>query len=261
MIPTDFYLKSLHLESMPQNLYYVCPPRKAYAIFEKVKEEAKITHEIPYDLIRSGLGKPSFVMSAFQCDPAYMAARKWKITKDILPIKMLDYSGPTYRNEGTNCEGLYRLAEFQRMELVWFGSPEMVNEIQTKTRETTQNILNDLELDWWTEIGDDPFYLSGRADERRSIELPPDPKYETRITMPYKSKPGFKAGVSACSFNNHGEHYIDAFQIKTADNTKIWTGCTGIGITRIAVALFAQKGFESKNWPKIFQPIVEKFFT
>ncbi len=76
MIPIEFYLKSLHLESMPQNLFYVCPPRKAYAIFEKVKEEARETHEVPFELLRSGLNYAQYVMSAFQCDPFYLTMAK-----------------------------------------------------------------------------------------------------------------------------------------------------------------------------------------
>ena len=258
MIPTEFYLKSLHLESMPQNLYYVCPPRKAYAIFEKVKEEAKETGEIPYDLMRSGLRNPEFVMSAFQCDPFYMAMAKTKITNPMLPIKMLDMSGPTYRNEGTNCEGLYRLSEFSRMELVYLGTPEQIGELQNKTREVSEKVLNSLDLDWWTEIGDDPFYLTGRVDERRSIDLPPDPKYELRVMLPYKSKPEYKAGVSACSFNNHGQHYTEAFKINAQDGTKIWTGCTGIGITRLTLSFLAQKGFDPIYWPESMQSIVKQ---
>jgi seryl-tRNA synthetase len=253
MVPTDFYLKSLHLESMPQNLYYVCPPRKAYAIFEKVKEEVKLTKEVPYELIRSGLDKPKFCMSAFQCDPFYLGMSKMSLTKDMFPIKMLDVSGPTYRNEGTNCEGLYRLNEFSRMELVYLGTPEQIIKLQELTRTITESVLNKIELDWWTEVGDDPFYLSGRTDERRDIELPPDPKYELRISLPYKSRPTFKAGVSACSFNNHGQHYTEAFQIIPKDNTKIWTGCTGIGITRITMAFLAQKGFDQSKWPEVMK--------
>lgn len=255
MIPTDFYIKSLHLESMPQNLYYVCPPKKAYAIFEKVKEEARKNHEIPYELIRSGLKNPEMTMSAFQCDPFYMNMAKINFSKNNLPFKYMDVSGPTYRNEGTNCEGLYRLNEFIRMELTYLGSPQIIGELQTQTRTITEELFTSMELEWWTEIGDDPFYLTGRIDERRSIDLPPDPKYELRIGLPYKSRPNRKAGVSACSFNNHGEHYIDAFKIKATDNTKVWTGCTGIGITRIAMAFFAQKGFDLSKWPKFFDPI------
>jgi seryl-tRNA synthetase len=139
------------------------------------------------------------------------------------------------------------------MELVFAGSPEQVTELVNESMNVSNRVLNMLELDWFTEIGDDPFYLSGRSDERRTIDLPQIPKYETRITLPYKSRPGIKAGVAACSYNNHGEHYIEAFDIKTKDGTKIWTGCVGIGILRLAMAFLAQKGFDKKNWPNIMK--------
>ncbi len=93
-----------------------------------------------------------------------------------------------------------------------------------KPEELAEEIINQLDLNWWTEIGNHPFYLSGRKDERRNIELPPAPKYEMRITLPYKSRPDRKAGVSASSFNSHGEHYVEAFNIQTTDGTKIWNG-------------------------------------
>ena len=133
---------------MPQNLFYVCPPRKAYAIFEKVKEEARETHEVPFELLRSGLNYAQYVMSAFQCDPFYLTMAKRQISAADLPIKMMDFSGPTYRNEGTNCEGLYRLNEFHRMELTWLADADTVNDLQTKTRELAEEIINQLDLDW-----------------------------------------------------------------------------------------------------------------
>ena len=77
--------------------------------------------------------------------------------------------------------------------MVWLGTPEQVDSIRDATVEISQKLADELELQWYTEVGDDPFYLEGRKVEERGIEFPDVPKYEMRLSVP-----GQKKGVAVC---------------------------------------------------------------
>ena len=136
--------------------------------------------------------------------------------------------------------------EFQRIETVWCGTPEQVDEIRDQTLLLSQDLASKLELEWYTEVGDDPFYLEGRKVENRGIEFPDVPKYEMRLVNPSQEK-----GVAVVSANVHGTHFVEGFSIKEAHQHRIWTGCTGFGLTRWLFGFLAQKGFDKENWPKM----------
>ena len=141
----------------------------------------------------------------------------------------------------------------QRVELVWLGTPEQVENIRDATLEISQELADQMELEWYTEVGDDPFYLEGRKSEDRGIEFPDVPKYEMRLVVP-----GADKGVAAVSANVHGTHFTEGFSIKEAHQKTLWTGCTGIGITRWLFGFLAQKGFDKEKWPVEVKEKVDK---
>ncbi|MDI9623572.1 MAG: serine--tRNA ligase [Methanothermobacter sp.] len=245
LIPLPIMQKMRYLEGLPEGMYYCNAPRRDPETFEKFKKELIIKKEIPIDLLKKGLKDPGYVIAPAQCEPFYQFLSHEIVDKEDLPIKFYDRSGWTYRWEAGGAKGLDRVHEFQRIELVWLGTPEQTEKIRNKTVELSQKLSDELELEWYTEIGDDPFYLEGRKIEERGIEFPDIPKYEMRITLPGEEK-----GVAVISANVHGTHFIEGFSIKEAHGEKIWTGCTGIGLTRWVFGFLAQKGFETDNWPK-----------
>ncbi len=70
--------------------------------------------------------------------------------------------------------------------------------------------------------------------------------------------PGEEKGVAVISANVHGTHFIEGFSIKEAHGEKIWTGCTGIGLSRWIFGFLAQKGFEASKWPEIIKDKIKK---
>ncbi|GAA5818110.1 MAG: serine--tRNA ligase [Methanobrevibacter sp. CfCl-M3] len=246
LIPFSTLKKMRYLEGLPEGMYYCSAPKRDPEIFTNFKNELSITHEIPMDLLKDGLKDPSYVMAAAQCEPFYEFLSHEVIEREELPIKLYDKSGWTYRWESGGSKGIDRVHEFQRIEMVWLGTPEQTDEIRDQTVKISQELANDLELEWYTEIGDDPFYLEGRKMENRGIEFPEVPKYEMRLRVPGQDK-----GVAVVSGNNHGTHFVQGFSIKEAHQDKIWTGCTGLGLTRWIFGFLAQKGFNKEHWPQI----------
>jgi seryl-tRNA synthetase len=245
LIPIPVMNKMRYLEGLPEGMYYCSAPKRDPELFEKFKQELVINKEVPINLLKDGLKDPSYVLAPAQCEPFYEFFSHEVIDEDELPIKFFDRSGWTYRWEAGGAKGLDRVHEFQRIELVWLGTPMQVEEIRDSTLRISQDMADEMELEWYTEVGDDPFYLEGRKTEERGIEFPDIPKYEMRLVAPTQDK-----GVAVISANIHGTHFIEGFSIKEAHNHRIWTGCTGVGISRWIFGFLAQKGFNNENWPE-----------
>lgn len=245
LIPIHTMDKMRYLDGLPEGMYYCSAPKRDSELFDKFKNELSINREVPMDLLKDGLKDPAYVLAAAQCEPFYEFLSHEVIDEKNLPIKFYDKSGWTYRWESGGAKGIDRVHEFQRIELVWIDRPDQTNEIRDYTLELSHELATSLELQWYTEIGDDPFYLEGRKVENRGIEFPDVPKYEMRLTVPGKEK-----GVAVVSANVHGTHFTKGFSIKESHNHTIWTGCTGLGLTRWLFGFLAQKGFDGKNWPE-----------
>lgn len=244
LIPIPVMNKMRYLEGLPEGMYYCSAPRRDPEVFEKFRQELVINKEVPIHLLKEGLKDPSYVLAPAQCEPFYEFFSHEVIDEEEMPIKFFDRSGWTYRWEAGGAKGLDRVHEFQRIELVWLGTPEQVEELRDATLHISEEVANQMELEWYTEVGDDPFYLEGRKIEERGIEFPDVPKYEMRLVAPTQDK-----GVAVISANIHGTHFIEGFSIKEAHSHRIWTGCTGVGISRWIFGFLAQKGFDQANWP------------
>lgn len=248
LIPIATMDKMRYLDGLPEGMYYCSAPKRDPEIFQKFKNDLAINREVPMELLKEGLKDPSYVLAAAQCEPFYEFLSHEVIDEKDLPIKLYDKSGWTYRWESGGAKGIDRVHEFQRIEMVWLGTPEETNKIRDETLDLSHKVASELELEWYTEIGDDPFYLEGRKVENRGIEFPDVPKYEMRLKVPGREK-----GVAVVSANVHGTHFIEGFSIKETHQHKIWTGCTGLGLTRWLFGFLAQKGFDKHNWPELVQ--------
>ena len=248
LIPIPVMDKMRYLDGLPEGMYYCSAPKRDPELFDQFKNELAINREVPMNLLKDGLKDPAYVLAAAQCEPFYEFLSHEVIDEKELPIKLYDKSGWTYRWESGGAKGIDRVHEFQRIELVWIDKPENVNKIRDATLELSHDLATELELEWYTEIGDDPFYLEGRKSENRAIEFPEVPKYEMRLVVPGRDK-----GVAVVSANVHGTHFTEGFSIREAHQHTLWTGCTGLGLTRWLFGFLAQKGFDKENWPELIK--------
>ncbi|MCC7561694.1 MAG: serine--tRNA ligase [Methanobrevibacter arboriphilus] len=253
LIPIPTMDKMRYLDGLPEGMYYCSAPKRDPEVFNKFKNELAINREVPMDLLKSGLKDPAYVLAAAQCEPFYEFLSHEVIDEKDLPIKFYDKSGWTYRWESGGAKGIDRVHEFQRIELVWIDKPEETSKIRDSTLELSHELATKLELEWYTEIGDDPFYLEGRKVENRGIEFPDVPKYEMRLKVPGQEK-----GVAVVSANVHGTHFTEGFSIREAHKHTLWTGCTGLGLTRWLFGFLAQKGFDENNWPELIKTQYKK---
>lgn len=260
LIPLEIMDRMRYLEGICEGMFYCSAPERNPELFEDLKSTLYVTRKIPYKKLREALKDPSYALAAAQCEPFYNYLGNKTLKIKSLPVKYMDHSGYTFRYEAGGARGLERAFEFQRLELVWAALPREAEKIRDATLAETERIADDiLELEWWTEVGDDPFYLVGRFSEDQKIGLPDVPKYELRAALPYKGPFNKKNSIATSSFNVHGQHYVKNFSTKTDKGDPVWTGCTGIGLTRWLVAFLAQHGFERSDWPKKIIELTEPF--
>lgn len=254
IIPIEVAFTAKKIQGEPGGMFYVCPPRvREKEEYVPLQVKAEITGELPMKELKDLLEDPGYVLDPAQCTPFYQLYRNKTFRKEDLPIKVYDYGGPTYRYEAGGVKGIERLCEFWRIEHVWLGTPETVERIRAEAMKKAIEAVDEyLEMEWRIQFAGDTFYLAEDQKIDEAVDIPEAPKYEWQFYLP--SKGPRDADVKdlwlACgSFNSHGNHYTKHFNIKCTTGENLWTGCYGVGMTRLTTAFLAQHGFDPDDWP------------
>jgi len=244
LVPIKVMDDMRYLEGLPEGMYYSCTPSRSPEIFEKFKNELRVRREIPFEILEEAIKEPGYVLAPAQCEPFYQLFSHEQLGEENLPVKLFDASGFTYRWEGGGSKGLDRVNEFQRVEIVWMDGKTGVEETADALLDSYTDTLDQLGIEWYIEVGDDPFYLEGRSAEDRDIEFPDIPKREIRAKIPY-----IEGDISVGSVNLHGDHFVQGFSVHSTIDEPLWTACCGVGLSRWVVAFLVQHGFDPDDWP------------
>lgn len=238
-----------YFDSIPEGMFYVSPPPREPEAFDNFRQEYKITKEIPVEELKKVLKDPDYVLAPAQCEPFWQYYSVAKHNSSSYPLKYYDASGYTYRWEGGGVEGLVRVTEFQRIELTYVGLPEQVVKIRDQIVERGIYVADKvLDLEWRITAAA-PFYVkesSAQFNPNNSIEAP---AYDIEIYLPYRGPREKSEWLEVAGCFVHKKKFIESFKIKSEDNTDIWTGCTGLGLSRWIAAFLAEKGFKVEDWP------------
>lgn len=238
-----------YFDSIPEGMFYVCPPPREPEAFDNFKLEYKLKKEVPIEELKKVLKDPAYVLAPAQCEPFWYYYSVIKHKSETLPLKYYDASGYTYRWEGGGVEGLVRVTEFQRIELTYVGFPEQVVKIRDEIVEKGIYVADKiLDLEWRITAAA-PFYVkegSSNFDPYNSIEVP---AYDIEIYLPYRGARESSEWLEIAGCFVHKKKFVDSFKIKCEENLEIWTGCTGLGVSRWVAAFLAEKGFKEEDWP------------
>lgn len=244
-----------YLEDIPEGMYYVCPPPRDPEAFFRFKQALRVTGVVERELLRETLKEPDYVLAPAQCEPFWSLFSHETLRLEDLPYKFYDRAGWTYRWEGGGVEGLVRVQEFRRVELVYFGSPEQVVEIRDQVRDEAVRVADKLLEMEWRVVAALPFYMRegevGDISESRNVAA-----YDIEIYLPYRGERDKAEWLEIAGCFVHKDKFVKSFSIREARNRPLWTGCTGLGITRWVAAFLATHGFNPENWPKT---VKEKF--
>jgi len=238
-----------YFDSIPEGMFYVSPPPREPEAFDKFKQEYRIKKELPIEELKAILKDPAYVLAPAQCEPFWHYYSVVKHNISDYPLKYYDASGYTYRWEGGGVEGLVRVTEFQRVELTYVGLPEQVVSIRDKIVEKGVYVADKiLDLEWRVTAAA-PFYVkqtSAEFDPFNSVEVP---AYDIEIYLPYRGLREKSEWLEVAGCFVHKKKFIESFKIKSEEGSEIWTGCTGLGLSRWVAAFLAEKGFKEEDWP------------
>ncbi|HID91290.1 TPA: serine--tRNA ligase [Candidatus Bathyarchaeota archaeon] len=246
LIPLEVMRSMGYLDSIPEGMYYVCPPPREPEAFKTFKETIRMTREIPLDDLKRTIKSPSYVLAPAQCEPFWQFFAKEVVDAEALPIKLYDHSGWTYRWEGGGVEGIVRLQEFHRIELAYLGLPEQVVETRDAVVDELVNVVDRIvDLEWRITIAR-PFYV---AEEEGPEEDIPS-AYDIEIYLPYRGPRDKSEWLEVAGCFVHRRKYVDSFKIKERKGREIWTGCAGLGLSRFVAAFLAEYGLDPGDWPR-----------
>src|SRR4029077_11101137 len=158
------------------------------------------------------------------------------------PRLVVDARARCYRHESS--AELARLQSFRMREFVCAGEPDEVVAWRDEWIGRSAAVLTRLGIDADREAAADPFFSKAHRLMRLSQETD-QLKVELRAEVP-----GLEGGCAVASINYHKDHFATAFEIGPGDpERRRHTACVGFGLERMAIALFANHGFDSTAWP------------
>ena len=247
------WLKTGHMEGMPGEFYYVVEPAsRDTEKWQKFIDLTKITKEIPYDELDKNIDVPRTGICYAQCPVIYWAFKGKTISEESLPILVYDKTAISARYESGGRHGIERVDEFHRIEPVYIGTKEQLLSLREQLLEKYTHVFNNIfDLEWrmaWVT----PWYMqqAGKIDDREIQQDTGTIDFESY--MPYRGSRKDSEWLEFQNLSILGDKYIKAFNIK-APKSQLWSGCSGIGLERWAIAFLAQKGLDTDTWPSGFK--------
>ncbi len=136
-----------------------------------------------------------------------------------------------------------RMQSFRMREVVRLGSPERALAHRDQGVERVRAVLAELGLEADVVEANDPFFGRGGrmlAADQRERAL----KFE--LVAPISSA----APGAVASANYHEDHFGRRFEIRRADGSPAHSACVGVGLERVALALYWAHGLEPLDWPR-----------
>jgi len=254
-VPFDVWLKSGHMHGVPNEIYYVSEPRtRDVAEWQEFIDLVKITRKVPTDKLLANLSPPNAGICYAQCGNIYWSFQQRTIADASLPVQVFDRAAVSNRYESGGRHGMERVDEFHRIEPVYIGTREQLLDVREKLVARYKHVFNEiLDLEWrmaWVT----PFFLAQEGHDKEVVETD---KLEVgtidfEAWMPYRGSREESEWLEFQNLSIVGKKYTDAFNIK-AQRADLWSGSSGIGLERWAVAFLAQKGIDPADWPAGFR--------
>jgi len=153
--------------------------------------------------------------------------------------------GRCYRNEfdPSSTDPAERLREFTMREIITVGNDELVEKVRRNLMQRVETWVKELGLDGFIETATDPFFTDESRGRRLMQQMLPL-KYELRLRVDRVGRT-----IAAASFNNHHDHFGEAFGIRLASGDTASSGCVAFGWERWVIAFVNQHGPDERNWP------------
>lgn len=188
-----------------------------------------------------------YFMDPLQCTTFYQFLEDRSLDPSTLPIRWLDRSGPTYRNEDSDkIIPLVKQREFHRAEFTYVGTKAQTIQIREECLARLERLCVDLGLGYHIVVGSGCYQLKqGELGIPRTLDEIPIKDLEICC-------PGYRKGdqfLEVAGSAVLATIMTLRFNITSQDGSELWSGCTGVGLERMMYALITNYGTDFGNFP------------
>lgn len=237
-IPIDSAIACGYIGNFPQHTGFISYVHKDLNSLKSLSETKN--YSLDFDL-QKNISRPSAILAPTVCYHCFQALKGKTMEREFM---IFTANNKCHRNEDRLVVGLERLNTFHMREIIYFGSQEKTKETKKKIFLFFAELFEDWDIKSRIIGANDPFFATS-ATNKKTYQTAFDLKQELQIYLPYKNK-----WLAVGSINNHLETLTKSFSISGQHNQSLHSGCVGLGLERFTLGLFAQFGFEPKNWPQ-----------
>jgi len=258
LITLEVMRKKGQLYGIPNEMFYVCEPSsRDMSDFRDYADLVKITEGTHPEKLRGKLRQPEYALPFAQCEPFYEIFSSQVVDLDGPPVKFCDRTGFSFRYESGGLAGLERLNAFTRIELAFLGTPQQVIEIRDGLMRSYQRVLDKtLDLEVRT-MEVTPVWMA-HAGITKDVFREVPATIDAEIYVPHRGERETSQWLEVANSSVHFDRYVEWYNIKEKRDREVWTGCSGNGLERFAIAVLANHGFDPEDWPKGLRNYVEK---
>ncbi len=185
-----------------------------------------------------GLAPAANALAPTVCDCCYWLLRGRSDVADAA----FTIHGTVFRNESSPAGALERLTAYTMREVVVIGSEGFVLARREALLAELEALGRGLGLRCTIEAADDPFFCND-ALQKGVLQGLARLKHELRVVA-FEGRT-FAAG----SLNLHNDFFSRSYGYALAGGGTAFSVCMGIGLERLAYALFCRHGLEPERWP------------
>ena len=258
LITLDVMRKKGQLYGIPNEMFYVYEPiSRDMSEFQSYADLVKATEGTHPEKLAEKLKGPEYALPFAQCEPFYEIFSSQVVDLDEPPAKFFDRSGFSFRYESGGLTGLERLNAFTRIEIAFLGDPQQVVETRDALMRSYQLALDKtLDLEVRT-MEVTPVWMA-HAGLTRDISREVPATLDIEVYVPHRGDRETSEWLEVANSSVHFDKYVEWYNIKEKRGREVWTGCSGNGLERFAIAVLANHGFDPQDWPKGLRGYLER---
>lgn len=241
--PTTLSTKTMaeigYLSGFPQNVMFAAPVRHSMDSIDFVTNKPERFQDDPLKL-REHLGPHDQTLAPTVCHHCFESLRGTTIPPQGALFTAV---GMCHRHESSNFQSLTRLQTYTMREQIFYGSSMQVEQRRQQFLDHVFAKMQDWGVRCHVATASDPFFATA-TQKKRAYQAIMELKYELVVNLPYSDE-----WIAVASFNNHERNLVSKFDIRSASEEPLVSGCVAYGCERFAYTLFSQFGISISEWP------------
>lgn len=238
--PVRLYKKINYFHEFPQQVILCAAVKDDYSSRSEFAERYSNANEYETVAMDTLFAEAEYGLESAVCDCCYYGLEG---TEDLQDAYYTCYN-KVFRNEKSELGRLDRLTNFSVRDIMFVGTEQFVLQSRQTLIDKLHQLVESLQLRAKLETANDPFFMNDSA-MKATFQNAHRLKYEILAEIPHLQKE-----IAVGSVNYHRDAFSNAFDIRTKEGKRAYSGCIGVGMERTTYALYCQHGPVLADWPK-----------